>query len=192
MSRLPKPIHYGLLLLIIGGILGGLLVLVNSITAPIIAENEIKEVAPILETLVPTCDEFVPVTDEVEGLPSEVLKVYYGYEGDSVKAVIYWTETAAYGTLVMKELIAIDVTTDTIINVAITSSILTTHGQDSLFTKYDTFFAGKAVSLYANKVIGSFNGSSSEIISGATISSRGVVMGVIHATTHYNAYNWGF
>ena len=191
MSRLPKPIHYGLLLLIIGGILGVMLVWVNSITAPIIAENEIKEVAPILEVLAPTCDEFVNVTEEVDNLPAEVLKVYYGYEGETVKTVIYWTETAAYGTLTIKELVAIDVTTDKIINVAITSTILTTHGKDDLFTQYDTFFAGKAVSLYANKVISSYNGSSPEIISGATISSKGVVMGVIHTATHYNTTDWG-
>ena len=192
MSRLPKPIHYGLLLLIIGGILGGLLVFVNSITAPIIAENEIKEVQPTLEALIPSCDRFVNVTEEVDNLPSEVLKVYYGYEGETVKAVIYWTETPAYGTLTIKELVAIDVTTDKLINVAITSTILTTHGKDDLFTRYETYFAGKDVSLYANEAINDFNNTTPEIISGATVSSRGVVLGVIQATTHYHSTSWGF
>lgn len=192
MSKWPKPIHYGLLLLIIGGILGGLLVLVNSITAPIIAENEIREVKPKLEALVPTCDTFEIVTDQLGTLPNGVKEVYYGYEDDVVKAVIYWTETAAYGTLVMKELVAIDVTTNKIINVAITSTPLTTHGKDMDFDVYKTFFKDIDVLTYNNASIDDFSNQNPEIISGATVSSKGVVMGVIIATTHYLAHDWSF
>ncbi|MFA6627889.1 MAG: hypothetical protein WCQ80_05250 [Bacilli bacterium] len=192
MKNLPKPIHYGLLLLIVGAILGGLLVLVNSFTSVIIAANEIREVEPKLQALAPECSRFEVATDQISDLPDYVSKVFFGYEEEAVTVVIYWTETPAYGNLVMKELIAIDVASNKILNVVITSSILTSHGKDADFVMYDNFFQNINVSTYANQSLDDYSKNDPEIISGATVSSLGVLQGVIIASMHYQNADWGF
>src|SRR5690554_8101924 len=92
-----KTLKYGLFLLVLGVIVAGLLAIVNSITAPIIAENQLREVLPMLEEIDEDSDEFKDVTENYDDLPLSINKIFAGYKDGKDNTIIYWTSTIGYG-----------------------------------------------------------------------------------------------
>ncbi len=191
MSKLPKPLFYGLFLLILGIIIGGLLAGVNALTAPLIAENELEQVRPIIaEKIAPDCDKIEDATLLLGRLPSEIKKVFYAYENDVRTTIIYWTTTIGYNGGEVKTLTAITLADGSILNVAVSTANNQTSGIGDQILTYNFPYSGADASDYASETTDSFKKGDPEIISGATVSSKAVLGGVIIAANHFEGYNW--
>lgn len=137
MSKLPKPLHYSLLLIILGIIVGALLSLVNMFTAPYIRENKLKVVRPMLEELVSNADKFEVVTDQYKNIDKSIQDVYVAYVGENQTAVLLYVVTSnRYGDI--ESLIGIDITTNKFINIKfIASSQTKGFGDVDTLNKHD-------------------------------------------------------
>jgi len=181
-----KTLKYGLFLLVLGVIVAGLFAIVNSITAPIIAENELKEVLPMLEDIDEDNDEFKDVTEDYEELPISILKIFAGYKDGKNNSIIYWTSTIGYGGGEINVLTAIDVNSNQVIDTIVTGAVAQTAGIGDKIFDFDFDVAGNPVVNYANINVDTAVGSGDlAVISGATISVKGVYSGIIIASTHF-------
>lgn len=188
MNKLSKPLHYSILFLVLAVIVGGLLVTVNAITAPIIAQNELNKMLPLLEVLDPDADLFVEATSEMDDLPVQVKKVFYGKSNNTNRSIIYWTVTTGYNAGEIYVLTAILLSNDEIISTMVTKAAEQTAGIGDAIVTHDFKTAGKDVSIYANLDINGLlrdDFATYEIISGATISSKAFLNGVRMACNHY-------
>lgn len=164
-----KILHLTLFLAIIAAVAGGALAAVNGLTAPVIAENAIKEVKATLETFFPN-GKFKEV--EVKG-DCEFITNVYEAEGDGV---IYKLTVKGFSDPITF-LVAIDV--------------------DGNFAGYkvteinDTNGFGTRVgdAEFYDPFIGQSIDTEVDTLSGATISSTAVVNG-IHEAVEYHKANY--
>jgi electron transport complex protein RnfG len=177
-----KPIKYGLFLFVLLAIVASLLTFVNSITAPLINERQLEKVKVYLVKL-DSESEFKEITKDYE-LPDGITGIYGGYDGDTLVTVVYNTTTVGYSSGDIKVLTAIDVETNTIINTIVTVADKQTADIGDRILTHDFQTAGKDVADY-DIVPAELKSPDFNIISGATISSRGFLSGVQIAANHF-------
>lgn len=180
MKKLPKALHYSLLLMILGVIVGSLLSLVNGFTAPIIEENKMKIIVPVLEEIVPEAKEFKMVTDKFKDRDSTIKNMFIAYSDANQAeklAVIYWVETKGYGGGSVETLIAIDLKTEKFADLQVVSTQGQTPGIGDVIETHDFKLAGKSLD------------SNVDNISGATYSTNAVKDAVRIASTHFKNAN---
>lgn len=176
MKKLPKALHYSLLLMILGIIVGSLLSLVNGFTSPIIEENKMKIIIPVLEEIVPEGKEFKMVTDKFKDRDKTIKNIFIAYSDANQAekiAVIYWVETKGYGNGAVETLVAIDLKNDKFIDLQVVSTQGQTPGIGDIIETYDFKLAGKSLD------------SNVDNISGATYSANAVIDAVRISSTHY-------
>lgn len=170
-----KNIKYGLFLLVLGVIVGSLLVLVNSITAPIIEEQRLEAIKETIKLVAPEVTEITEETENVENLPSGITNVYLSKDK---KTVIYVAQATGYAGGNVETLIAFDVTSKTIIDAKVTTADKQTAGIGDAILTHDFKLAGKNASVYAELNVGEISSPAYDTITGATISSKAVLTGV--------------
>lgn len=179
-----KSIKFGAFLFVLLTILGALLVLVNSITAPIIEERKLVEIEKTIKIILPDMTgKPTEETGNIKGLPSEVTNVYLTSDK---KIAIYVTGTPGYENGIITTLIAFDVTTKKIINYKITEADKQTEGFGLKALTYDFKFVGKDASTFANMEIEKVDIKNADlVISGATKTSKAVLNGVKIASKNF-------
>ncbi|HHU56507.1 MAG TPA: FMN-binding protein [Acholeplasmataceae bacterium] len=180
-----KPLKYGVFLLVLGVICAGLLAFINSFTAPIIEKREFDEVVKVLEEVDEDSNSFEDVTDEFDNLPASISKVFYGTKRNRENTVIYWTTTYGYNGGEIKVLTVIDYKTGVIKATKVTAAEKQTAGIGDKIITYDFKTVGRDAQFYAEKNVENIAESGLEIISGATVSSKAFLEGVIIASSHY-------
>lgn len=180
-----KPLKYGLFLLILGIICSGLLALVNSFTAPIIEKREFEELQKVLKEVDSSSNSFEDVTDQFDNLPQSISKVFYGKKRNRDNTVIYWTTTYGYNGGEIKVLTVIDYQDGTIKATKVTAAEKQTAGIGDLIITHDFKVIGRNVEFFAGKNFEDITSAGIEAISGATVSSKAFLEGVIIASTHY-------
>jgi len=90
-----KYLTSGLVLLVLGVFFGLILALVNSFTAPIIAQNALKEKMQSMRVFYPNIDDY---TFEEITLDGDLDTVYLLKSGDTVEAAIYSVKAMGYKT----------------------------------------------------------------------------------------------
>lgn len=177
-----KAFKYGIFLTVLGIIVGALLVAVNSITAPIIAERKRLVMQNAIQEIVPEADEINEKTKDYAKLPDEIKGVY---QSADKKYVVYQVATIGYAGGEVVTLVIFDSTNLTIVNAKVTEANKQTAGVGDQILTHDFKVAGKAASIYASLVIEEIKGGQNGAISGATVSSKAYLKGVKVAATHF-------
>ena len=176
-----KTLKYGLFLLVLGVIVGGLLALVNSVTSPIIKENEVNKVLPELKKVSPESENFVDITEDYV-LPEGIKKIF---KDEDNNIYIYWVSTTGYASGNVDTLVGFDANTKKILDARVTIANKQTAGIGDQVLNHDFKTAGKDPSIYANLDIPTLKSPEYEIITGATISSKAVLKGIKIASAHF-------
>lgn len=96
-----ETIRLGLILLIVAAIAGGVLALTNNLTAPIIAEQEKEGAFGAFAEIFPDADEFVEIDagllSEITSTHSNVVEVYEVMEDDTLVGYAFNTSSGGYG-----------------------------------------------------------------------------------------------
>lgn len=173
MKKLPKPIQYMILLFCLGLITGGLLALINSITAPRIEAYENEKTNEALKELVDFSVQ-EEITEKYNQDTKNIGNIYLLKDDSNKKiAVVYRVTTKGYGGNVVT-LVAINLENDTFINSKIISADSETPGIGSKILDHDFGISGSSVS-----------SSELNIISGATFSSNAVKNAIEIASNNY-------
>lgn len=94
-------IKLGIVLLIVTAIAGGILAFTNSVTAPIIAEQEMEGAFGAFMEIFPESDDFTPIDgsllSDITSTHENVSEVYEVLEGDTVVGYAFNTSSAGYG-----------------------------------------------------------------------------------------------
>ncbi len=155
MKKMPRTLYLSLFLCVIGLIAGLVLGGLNSITAPIIEANKMKEIEKSFAELGVT-----ELTDVDNKLDSVVNAYGAKYDGKNVYVV---TTTDSNQFTEVQVIAVVDASNGKILNVKVSgNSVITTHGKDAEFT---------------NTKLGLIGISSAEqmsMIGGATVSSNSV------------------
>lgn len=96
-----ETVRLGLILLLVAAIAGGVLAFTNSITAPLIAEQEMEGAFGAFMEIFPDADDFLPIDDtllsDITSSYENVVEIYEVLEGDSVVAYAFNTSSGGYG-----------------------------------------------------------------------------------------------
>lgn len=176
-----KSLKYGLFLLVLGVIVGGLLALVNSVTSPIIKENEVKKVLPDLQKVSPESKNFIDVSEDYT-LTKEIKKIF---KDEDNNIYVYWVSTTGYSSGNVDTLVAFNADDNKIIDTKVTIANKQTAGIGDQVLSHDFNAKGKDAQTYADLVIQDLKSPEYNIISGATISSKAVLSGVKIASAHF-------
>lgn len=182
-----KPIKYGLFLFVLLAFVAVLLTLVNSLTSPVIADNQMKVVQEQLE-IIDSESDFKEISPAK--LPKGISNIYGGYKGDELVTVVYLTSTVGYSSGEIKVLTAFNVEDETIIKTIVTLADKQTADIGDKILTHDFKTTGKKASDYASIVVEELNKTQFEIISGATVSSKGFLSGVQIAASHFVGEDW--
>lgn len=164
-----KALHFALFLAIISTLAGGALAYVNSITAPIIAENAIAAEKANLVIIFPTATSFAPMT--VENDESGLIKAAYTAEG---VGIAYKVEVLGYAAPITFLVGFSDE------GKIVGLSILDLKDTQGIGTRVNT-------PEFIDGVVGKSTTEGIATLSGATVSSGAVVRGIDAAKTHFNA-----
>ena len=168
-----KILQLTVFLAIVAGLAGGALSFVNGMTDPIIQEQKIASVKENLVKIYSGGEEFKALEVSLSDYPA-LVSVYEADKGGSAVGYIYETSAQGYGGAV-KALIALD-KDGTYKGLQIIDCSTETPGKGDVI-------AGDA---FINSVVGKNIGDSIDVISGSTISSNAVIVGIEQATQHYN------
>ena len=160
-------------LAIVAGLAGGALSFVNGMTYPIIQEQKIASVKENLVKIYSNGEEFKALDVSLSDYDA-LVSVYEADKGGSAVGYIYETSAQGYGGQV-RALIALD-KDGTYKGLQIIDCSTETPGKGDVI-------AGDA---FINSVVGKNIGDSIDVISGSTISSNAVIVGIEQATQHYN------
>lgn len=180
VKKLPKPVRYALFLAVLGLICGGLLGVVNYITAPIISDEIHEESLAALKAENSNCE-----WTEVEASDDDIDNIYEGKIGNDLELVAYKITTYGYKNGEITTIIFIKdskIANITIISLKDQTSGIGTQVQDET---YINSFIDKNITVYDNDDAIEHNSSSVDVISGATYSSRAIISAVIIASTNY-------
>jgi Na+-translocating ferredoxin:NAD+ oxidoreductase RnfG subunit len=164
-----KALHFALFLAIISTLAGGALAFVNSITAPIIAENAIAAEKANLQIIFPTATSFAPM--EVKDDESGLITAAYTAEG---VGIAYKVEVLGYAAPI-KFLVGF-ANDGKIVGL----SILELKDTQGIGTRVNT-------PEFIDGVVGKTTSDGIATLSGATVSSGAVVKGLDAAKAHFNA-----
>ena len=160
-------------LAIVAGLAGGALSFVNGMTYPIIQEQKIVSVKENLVKIYSNGEEFKALDVSLSDYDA-LVSVYEADKGGSPVGYVYETSAQGYGGQV-RALIALD-KDGTYKGLQIIDCSTETPGKGDVI-------AGDA---FINSVVGKNIGDSIDVISGSTISSNAVIVGIEQATQHYN------
>ena len=160
-------------LAIVAGLAGGALSFVNGMTYPIIQEQKIASVKENLVKIYSNGEEFKALDVSLSDYDA-LVSVYEADKGGSAVGYVYETSAQGYGGQV-RALIALD-KDGTYKGLQIIDCSTETPGKGDVI-------AGDA---FINSVVGKNIGDSIDVISGSTISSNAVIVGIEQATQHYN------
>ena len=177
-----KVVKYGLVLLIVGVVAGGILAYSNSLTAPIIAEQEKAGSFAAFQEIFTDTNDFVAIDEgllsEIIGNHATVQEVFEVKEGDEIVAYAFNTVSGGYGG---------GITTISGFNLDGTIQgirIIDNSETPGLGTKivddpaYQESYVGKSVSEDLNLSASPASESEVLLLSGATVSAEGVLNGV--------------
>lgn len=187
-----KYLKYFLLMIIVGFIFSSLLAIINEITYPIIENNKIEKIKTILEK-VDNSNKWITGSDNINiGDDEYIDDVFISVdENNNIIIIAYLLTTKGYANGNIELIVFINNTKNIINGVEIINIENQTKGVGSLIVddeNYVKVFNNQNVSKYINDNINNHNSESVDIISGATISSRAVVQGVITACNNYKSY----
>lgn len=187
-----KYLKYFLLMIIVGFIFSSLLAIINEITYPIIENNKIEKIKTILEK-VDNSNKWITGSDNINiGDDEYIDDVFISVdENNNIIIIAYLLTTKGYSNGNIELIVFINNTKNIINGVEIINIENQTKGVGSLIVddeNYVKVFNNQNVSKYINDNINNHNSESVDIISGATISSRAVVQGVITACNNYKSY----
>ena len=160
-------------LAIVAGLAGGALSFVNGMTYPIIQEQKIASVKENLVKIYSNGEEFKALDVSLSDYDA-LVSVYEADKGGSPVGYVYETSAQGYGGQV-RALIALD-------------KDGTYKGLQIIDCSTETKGIGDQVAgeAFISSVVGKNIGDSIDTISGATISSNAVIVGIEQATQHYN------
>ena len=165
-----SSIYKTVLLGVVSACAGLLLSAVNAVTAPVIADNALKQVQSTLENFFPN-GEFTDVTDKYKTDETELIDGVYEAKDEGY---VFTLHNTGYSSDGFKFAIAFD-NDGNIVGYEGLSNSETAGKGDKLF-KDD----------YANQVIGLTSTDSVPVISGATVTSKAVSAAVTEAESVYN------
>lgn len=174
-------LRLGLILMLICAVSGGSLAYVYGITSKIIDERRAKEIAQSMKTVLPSAEDFAELPEaDLSAIRedksfADVEAVYTGSVGGSVEGIVAKLAASGYGG---KITLLVGVKADRSVSGLQVLSHGETPGLGAKITNlgFQEQFIGKGASSAALAV--SKDGGEIQAISGATISSRGVVAGV--------------
>lgn len=182
-----KIIKYALFMFIIGCGVSLLLSVVNEITSPIIEKRKLEKVEISLKEVDDTNNWIASKNNEYTDQFIE--DSYYCIDESNNKLIVcYLINTKGYSNGNIESLIFIDFNTKKIIKVKILNIENQTKGIGSLILddeNYVKVYENVSVKKYKDDDINKHTSNSVDIISGATISSRGVVQAVISACNNF-------
>ncbi len=175
-----KPLKYALFLGVLGLIVGALLALVNYITLPRIEEQEKAKITNTLNVYYESND-----WEEIE-FDSKNVNGAYALTVDTKNIYAYKSTGKGYksGDIVIMTFIE-DSVIKKVVLVSMsdqTSGIGTQVGEQSYLDK----FVGINVSTYVGDSSNNHNSKSTDVLTGATYSSKGVIDAIIRACNEYN------
>ena len=190
-----KYLKYFLLMIIVGFIVSSLLAITNEVTYPIIENNKIEKIKTTLEK-VDNSNKWTTGSDNINIGDDEYIEdVFISVdENDNIIMIAYLLTTKGYSNGNIELIVFINNTKKIINSVEIINIENQTKGVGSLIVddeNYVKVFNNQNVNKYINDNINNHNSESVDIISGATISSRAVVQGVITACNNFNDYKGG-
>lgn len=182
-----KMIKYTLFMFVIGGIISILLSIVNEITAPIIEKQKLEKVEESLKE-VNNSDKWI-ASDNTEYTDQYIEDSYYCVDEKNNKLIMaYLINTKGYANGNIESLIFIDFKELKIIKVKILNIENQTKGIGSLIVddeNYVKVYENIKVEKYKDDDINKHTSNSIDVITGATISSRGVIQAVISACNNF-------
>lgn len=183
-----KIFKYTIFMVFLGGIVSVLLAVVNEITLPIINENKIKKVeTSLLE--IDDKNKWKNITNNNDDQYIEEIYLCSDINNDKEYLyVAYLMKTIGYANGNIECIIFIDYKTNKIKKVKIITIEKQTQGIGSLILDDENYcegFIDISVTKYLNDNIYNHHANSIDIISGATISSRGVIQALISACNNY-------
>lgn len=185
-----KILKYTLFMICLGGIVSALLAVVNEITLPIINEQKIKKVeSSLLE--VDNINKWNNMNFINDDEYIEDIYLCTDINTNEYLYVAYLINTTGYANGNIESLIFIDYKQNKIKNVKILSIEKQTKGVGSLIVDDESYcqsFINNNISKYVNDNINNHDSNSTDVISGATISSRGVVQALISACNNFNSF----
>jgi len=190
-----KYIKYVLFMTILGLIVSLSLSLINELTYPIIEEQKLKKVEKSLLKVDSTNEwiigeNYININDD-ENIESIFISIN---DNKEYQIIAYYIITKGYSNGNIESIVFIDSNQNTINSVEIINIENQTKGIGSLIQddpNYVLNYKNVKIDKYINDNINNHNSESIDIISGATISSRGVVQAVIIACNNYNKYLGG-
>jgi len=190
-----KTIKYTIFMLVTGIIVSLLLSIVNEFTSPIIEQQKIEKVKESLEE-VDNVNKWISISNVINIQEDESIEDVYASvnENNEYQIIAYLVITKGYSNGNIESIIFIDNNKKEINRVKIIKIENQTKGIGSLILddpNYVKAFEKKKISKYINDDVNKHNNESSDVISGATISSRGVIQAVINACNNYNSFIGG-
>ncbi len=187
-----QTVKFGLVLLIFGAISGGVLAFSNSKTAPIIEKRAAEESVKAYKELFKDADEVIAIDEgklaEIKAENTFVLEVFEAKKSGEIIGYAFKTKSSGYGG---------DIITASAFNVDGTISgikILANSETPGLGTKvvedpsYGASYVGKSVANDLVLAASPAGDNEIQLLSGATISSNGVMTGVNEARKVYLNY----
>jgi electron transport complex protein RnfG len=173
-----RTLKYTLFLLIMGIVAGGLLALVNSFTAPIIEERQRQAVMEVLGEHFDYQDYSLDIASKYPDRDTAIMAIYLARNSESEEefdAVIYQTSAKGYGGQIVSLIgIKADGSFD---NVVVVEASGETKGLGTQVLDFDFGVNNESVNDY------SYNS-----ISGATVSSAAVHIGIDVAAAHFKRH----
>lgn len=187
-----KIIKYFLIMLMLGLFTSVTLSFINEITFPIIEEQKLKKVEKLLLN-VDNVNKWVSGEKYINISDDEYIQYVYISIDDNNKYqfIAYYTITKGYSNGNIEALIFIDCNKKNINSIEIINIENQTKGIGSLIQddpNYVNCFKNVSVNKYVGDNVNSHNSDSFDIISGATVSSRGVVQALISSCNNFNEF----
>ena len=185
-----NAVKYTIFMIVIGVIVSLLLAFVNEFTSPIIEKQKIEKVKESLQE-VDSVNEWKSFSDIINISEDELIEeVYVSLNTDKeYQMIAYLINTKGYSNGNIESLVFIDFNKKIINSVKIINIENQTKGIGSLIVddpNYVKSFINLEVKKYINDNVNNHNNESSDVITGATISSRGVIQAVISACNNFN------
>lgn len=187
-----NTIKYTIFMIVIGVVVSLLLSIVNEFTSPIIENQKLEKVKISLEE-VDNVNKWQSYSNVINISEDEFIEeVYVSINNNKEYQIIaYLLNTKGYSNGNIESLVFIDYNKKIINSVKIISIENQTKGIGSLILddpNYVKIYNNKEVKQYINDNVNNHNSESSDVITGATISSRGVIQAVISACENFNSF----
>ena len=184
-----ETIKLGLVLFIFTAIAGGVLALTNDFTAPIIAEIEREASFESLSKLFPEADDFKAVDDELLGKiktkHTPIVEAHEALNSGEIIGYSFKTESSGYGDSPMVAITAIN-SDGTLAGIDVVSNSETPgFGKQIEEDNFKDSYKGKATGSELVPVESPSAENEVMLISGSTISSKGILVGINAAREAY-------